>query len=86
MAQETVFGCGNVFADLGLPNPDLRLAKADLASAIAVEVEERILTPDEAFRIAGLAADEMSLVLRGLVGDFDAGHLRRIRDRLQRIL
>ena len=34
--EETIVeeGCGNVFADLGLPNPEERLTKAKLASAI----------------------------------------------------
>lgn len=40
MAQEA-FGSENVFADLGLSDRDIRLAKADLASTIAAEVEER---------------------------------------------
>ena len=32
---------GNVFADLGLPNADERLAKADLAIAIKRELDNR---------------------------------------------
>jgi predicted XRE-type DNA-binding protein len=81
-----MFGSGNVFEDLGLPDPEERLARADLASAIAMEVEVRSLTLEEASRIAGVSADEMSLVMRGRLTGSDAGRLIRIRDSLQRSL
>ena len=35
---------GNVFADLGLPNPEEALAKAELANKISVLIQERKLT------------------------------------------
>ena len=41
-------GSGNVFADLGLANPDERLAKARLASAINTIIEDRGWTQAEA--------------------------------------
>lgn len=41
-------GSGNVFADLGLANPDERLAKARLASAINAIVEQHGWTQAEA--------------------------------------
>jgi predicted XRE-type DNA-binding protein len=80
------FGSGNVFEDLNLLNPDLRLAKADLASAIALEVEDRSLTLEEASRIGEVSADEMSLVMGGRLTGFDAGRLQHILDRFQRSL
>jgi predicted XRE-type DNA-binding protein len=83
MTQQS-FGSGNIFTDLDLPDPDLRLAKADLASAIALEVEDRSLTLEEASRIAGVSADEMSLVMRGRLTGFDAGRLIRVRDSFRR--
>lgn len=48
--NETRFetGSGNVFADLGLPNPDERLAKARLAAEINGIIEERGWTQTEA--------------------------------------
>jgi hypothetical protein len=42
------YGSGNVFADLGLPHPGERLAKAGLASAIQDVIELRELTQAEA--------------------------------------
>lgn len=46
---------GNVFADLGLPDAEERLAKADLAIAITREIESRGLTQDEAAEFHGVA-------------------------------
>jgi hypothetical protein len=34
--QDYIVGSGNVFADLGLPNPEEALAKAELAQKIIV--------------------------------------------------
>ncbi|MBP1097509.1 XRE family transcriptional regulator [Bradyrhizobium diazoefficiens] len=37
-------GSGNVFADLGLPNPEEELLKAKLVSKIAEVIEKREIT------------------------------------------
>ena len=42
---------GNVFADIGLPKPEERLAKADLAIRIAETIRARRLTQTRAARI-----------------------------------
>lgn len=44
---------GNVFADLGLPDADQLLAKADLAIEIRHVIEERGLTQAEAADLMG---------------------------------
>jgi Helix-turn-helix domain len=41
-------GSGNVFADIGLLNPEERLAKADLAIRIAETIQARRLTQTRA--------------------------------------
>jgi hypothetical protein len=41
-------GSGNVFADIGLPNPEERLAKADLAIRIDEAIRARRLTQSRA--------------------------------------
>lgn len=51
--------CGNVFADLGVDNPDEMLAKAKLASAILKIIEERGLTQQQA---AGLLDTDRSYI------------------------
>lgn len=59
---------GNVFADLGLPDPEIALVKADLALHVARLVEERGWTPDTAADRLGLDAAQLSRILVGDIG------------------
>lgn len=70
-------GSGNVFADLGLPNPEEALAKAGLAQAIAETIERRGLTQDEAARIMGLDQPKVSAIVRGRLSGFTQDRLTR---------
>jgi predicted XRE-type DNA-binding protein len=81
-ADDIVRGCGNIFADLGFPDADERLAKADLASKIASIIEDRGLTQVEAARITGLTQPKVSLLTRGLLDDFSSDRLFRVLNRL----
>jgi predicted XRE-type DNA-binding protein len=56
-------GSGNVFADLGLPNPEERLAKADLAIRIAGVIRARRLTQASAARILKIDQPKISRLL-----------------------
>jgi predicted XRE-type DNA-binding protein len=47
-------GGGNVFADLGLPNPEQELLKARLTLQIYKIVEERGLTQAQAGKLLGI--------------------------------
>jgi len=58
-------GSGNVFADLGAPDADAHLVKADLVSRIDDLVRERGLTQTEAARRMGLSQPDVSRLLRG---------------------
>jgi predicted XRE-type DNA-binding protein len=68
-------GSGNVFADLGLSNPDERLAKAELALAISQVIKERGLTQHEAAALMGIDQPKVSHVLRGRLADFSTERL-----------
>lgn len=68
-------GSGNVFADLGLPNPEERLAKAQLAYAIARVMEERGLTQRAAAALMGIDQPKVSHILRGRLADFSTDRL-----------
>src|SRR4051812_29131054 len=55
--------CGNVFADLGLPDAEELRAKADLMVAITRIVRDRKLTQAQAAAIAGVAQPKISAIL-----------------------
>jgi predicted XRE-type DNA-binding protein len=68
-------GSGNVFADLGLPNPEERLAKADLAIRIAGIIRARRLTQAGAARILKIDQPKISRLLRGQLSGFSTERL-----------
>src|SRR5882724_8731908 len=70
-------GSGNVFADLGLPNPDLALAKAELVQRIRAVIEERKLTQVKAAKVLGLDQPKVSALVRGRVAGYSIGRLFR---------
>lgn len=70
-------GSGNVFADLGLPNPDEALVKAGLAQAIAAAIERCGLTQEDAARLMGLDRPKVSAIVRGRLAGFSQDRLTR---------
>ena len=68
---------GNVFADLGLPNPEERLAKALLSRMIEQAIKARGLTQAQAAQVLGTTQPKVSDVVRGNVGSFSMDRLFR---------
>jgi predicted XRE-type DNA-binding protein len=66
---------GNVFADMGLPNPEERLAKADLAIRVAGVIRARRLTQADAARILKIDQPKVSRLLRGQLSGFSTERL-----------
>ena len=66
---------GNVFADLGLPNPEERLAKAGLARQIGVVIRAHGLTQMAAAAAMGIDQPEVSAVLSGRLAGFSLERL-----------
>ena len=56
---------GNVFADLGLPNANEHLVKAELVLGIAARIKAKKLTQAQAAELIGLAQPDVSKLLRG---------------------
>jgi len=56
---------GNVFRDLGLPNADEHIVKADIVLAIAGRIKAKGLTQAEVSKLIGLAQPDVSKLLRG---------------------
>ncbi|HVB57803.1 MAG TPA: helix-turn-helix transcriptional regulator [Candidatus Acidoferrales bacterium] len=68
-------GSGNIFADIGLPNPEERLAKADLAIRIAETIRARRLTQTRAAHILKIDQPKISRLLRGQLSGFSTERL-----------
>lgn len=68
-------GSGNVFADIGLPNPEVRLAKADLAIRISEAIRARRLTQTRAAHILKIDQPKISRLLRGQLSGFSTERL-----------
>ena len=73
---------GNVFADLGLPNPEEHLVKATIALAIARIIRERGLTQEQAGQILSLAQPKVSDLVRGRLDKFTIDRLLRYMRKL----
>jgi len=73
---------GNVYADLGVKNPDAMLVKAELVMAISRIVQERGLTQAVAAELLGLTQPKLSNILRG---QFHGVSERRLIDCLTRL-
>lgn len=71
-------GSGNVFADLGLPNPEERLAKADLAIEIEHLIEARGWTQQQAAASLGLTQPQVSAIIRGRLERFSTDRLIQV--------
>lgn len=70
-AEGTVFfGSGNVFADMGLPNPEERLAKAMIASKIHEVMRERKLSQKRAADLMEIDQPKVSKIIRGRLSEF----------------
>ena len=79
MAKRTKFvmGSGNVFADLGMPNPEEHLLKAELVARLHEMIKARKLTQRAAGQLLGIAQPDLSKILVGHFRDVSVGRLLR---------
>jgi len=75
-------GSGNVFADLGLPNPEEMLIKAELASKIGDIIAARSLTQMDAAEMLGIDRSKVSALIRGRLSGFSTERLFRFLNAL----
>ena len=68
-------GSGNVFADLGLPNPQQELLKAHLTLQIYAILKDSGMTQVEIAKILGVRQPQVSLPMRNRAGNFSVGRL-----------
>ena len=63
-------GSGNVFADMGLPNPEERLVKARLARPINKAIKERGWKQSHTAKVLGITQPKVSDISRGRLKNF----------------
>ena len=66
---------GNVFADLGIQNPEEALAKAELARQIGKIIKKKKLTQKQAAEILGVDQPKVSALIRGRLRSFSLERL-----------
>src|SRR5207248_1999044 len=75
-------GSGNVFADLGLPNPELALAKAQLVQRIRELIAKQKLTQAKAARLLGIDQPKVSALVCGRTEGYSIDRLIRFLNAL----
>jgi predicted XRE-type DNA-binding protein len=64
MADEDIEGSGNIFADLGLKNPDQELLKAKLTLEIYRRLKEGDISQADAAKLLGTTQPQVSALMR----------------------
>lgn len=72
---EHEMGTGNVFADIGMPDPELELAKASVAAAIVARIHSLGLNQTQAAGRMGIDQPRVSKIKCGRLGEFALGTL-----------
>ena len=79
---EYEIGSGNVFRDLGFPDPEEHLAKCHLVFTIDNIITKRRLRRGKAAKILGIRKSELSDLLDGLFRDFSMTDLLSMLEKL----
>ena len=77
-------GSGNVFEDLGRPDAEAHLLKAELVTRIDKIIRERGLKQIEAAKVLGLSQPDVSRLLRGSFREYSVDRLLRLLTALGR--
>lgn len=75
MKDKVTMSSGNVFADIGLPDAEERLAKAQLAYKISEIIQKRHISQAEAARIMGTEQPKISAIMNGKLSGFSLERL-----------
>ena len=73
---------GNIFKDLGFPNPDEELAKVKLASKINRLIADQEMTQKEASEFLGISRLKMTSLKNGKLRDFSVDLLLSLLEKL----
>jgi predicted XRE-type DNA-binding protein len=75
--KDYIVSSGNVFADLGLSNPQERLAKAELARQINALITQKKLTQTAAAKLLDIDQPKISALSTGKLAGFSLERLFR---------
>ena len=75
--QNVEISSGNIFADIGLPNPEEHLLKAQLVVKITGLMKQRRLKQREAAELFSMTQPDVSKMLRGHFHQFSVERLMR---------
>jgi predicted XRE-type DNA-binding protein len=81
---ELIRGSGNVFADLGMPDADMRQLRAGLAAEVIKALDLEGLSTRAAEKITGTAAADFSRIRNAKLTGFTADRLMTILHKLNR--
>lgn len=76
-ATPVIESSGNVFADLGVADPEEELTKAQLARHIRHAIQRQRLTQVRAAGLMGLDQPKVSALMNGRLGGFSSDRLMR---------
>jgi predicted XRE-type DNA-binding protein len=82
MAKQIIESSGNIFADLGMANPEEHMLKAGLVSKLAEVIRAMNLSQTAAAKVTGISQPDLSRVLRGQFRDMSAERVIRALIRL----
>lgn len=74
---EVIPSSGNVYADVGYPNPEEMMAKAELAILISDAIKGKKLTQKKAAVLMGIDQPKVSAISRGQLSGFTIDRLFR---------
>ena len=80
--MELVRGTDNPFRDVGLPEPDTKLMKADLAAEIMRVLREQNITGAQAAKLTGVQQADISRIRNAQLDRFTIDRLVTILNRL----
>ncbi len=81
-AFEFIKGSGNVFADLGLSNPEERLLKSEIAIRLEIAIDELGWTQSKAAEVLGISQPQVSNIFRGRLRQFSVERLLNLMAKL----
>lgn len=73
---------GNIFADIGLVNPEEMLVKAQIVHKIEQEIKKRNLTQAEAAKLMDIPQPRVSKIVNGMFHDISESKLMHCLNKL----